>query len=170
MLLLIVNSEYLVNDQTMALIPGYNLDYEAIAVEEEKSVYCRKDGFSLIKETLLSYYASYEDRKRIIRGQTGFVKKVPMPIDLFKIYMFPTDAVNHFDCYWISYRHVRKIEKDTDPKKSIIHFINGQTLKVPATQYSLNEQLKRSKVIRRHCEKTTGINLDNFFNDEQSED
>ncbi|WP_407939236.1 competence protein ComK [Oceanobacillus salinisoli] len=73
----------------------------------------KQPPIQLIKQACLERYTTYEGTREAIRLQTGFQRKVPIPINPhLNIYLFPTHATNHIDCCWISYHHVLRIEKN----------------------------------------------------------
>jgi len=152
-------TKYLINRKTMALIPGYHPDYPTIALEEEGRVPANRFPFELIDDTLRIYYTSHRERKKAIENQMRFRKKTPMPIDLDQIFMFPTHAIHHHACAWISLLHVRCIKKADNPEHSIIVFHNNDSIVVEATQYSLKQQMKRTRRIQEHCEQIKAENL-----------
>lgn len=139
-------SHYSIHPNTMALLPSNHLDYDTIVKEPDRDIYVKQKPLELIKQACLERFATYEGVREAVQHNTGFKRKVPIPINLhLNLYFFPTHATNHFDCCWISYYHVLRIEKSlTNYSSSTILFKSGESLHLDVSPYILNRQMKRT--------------------------
>ncbi|MCD8509953.1 MAG: competence protein ComK [Bacillus sp. (in: Bacteria)] len=93
-------------------------------------------------------------------NQTGYDRKVPIPIDIYEdIYAFPTHSPKNFKCSWLFPTHIRSITPDIeDASQSKITFHNGRSITLNTNAEILNKQmhfatycmyLAREKCIKR---------------------
>jgi len=137
-------SNYSIQLGTIALMPGKHIDYETIVLQEDnRTIAVKQSPFQLIQQACLENHATYEGKRDYVMHHTGFRRKVPIPIRP-DLYMFPTHAVNHFDCCWIAQHHVHQIKK-VDNKSCMIIFNDGQTITLQLSAYSIRSQRKRTK-------------------------
>ncbi|WP_249869208.1 competence protein ComK [Oceanobacillus saliphilus] len=142
-------SDYLINEKTMALLPAYNAAYDTIAVEQGKRFFIQKTAIQLINQACIESNSTYEERRQSVINQTGFKRKIPIPINLGKnIFTFPTHATADFHCSWLFYHQLLQIRQNhlkTEPHtKSIITFLNGEKVSMDITSYILNKQMERT--------------------------
>ncbi|MCM3742411.1 competence protein ComK [Oceanobacillus luteolus] len=143
-------SQYFIHLDTMALLPAKHHLYGTHVVEFDKEVFVKDTPLDLIKGVLLHNYSSLEATRRTVKLHTGYWKKVPIPIYLGELYMFPTHAMVHFDCCWIAYHHVSEIRDGSHSEEAIVLFKNGQEIKFPVSASSLRRQRKRTRVVKRN--------------------
>lgn len=141
-------SNYLIHPGTMALKPGKSLDYQTIVLETERERFVVDPALTLIKDILIHNYSCYESRKRTVKLDTGYSRKLPIPIFFKGLYMFPTHAVDNYDCCWIAEEHVREVRKGKTSRDCIIVFKNGQLLHVSASADSIRKQRRRTQELR----------------------
>lgn len=139
-------SHYSIHPNTMALLPSNHLDYDTIVKEPDRDIYVKQKPLELIKQACLERFATYEGVREAVQHNTGFKRKVPIPINLhLNLYFFPTHATNHFDCCWISYYHVLRIERHrTNQSSSTILFKSGERLNLDVSPYVLKKQMERT--------------------------
>lgn len=141
-------SHYSIHPNTMALLPSNHLDYDTIVKEPDRDIYVKQKPIELIKQACLDRFATYEGVREAVQHNTGFKRKIPIPINPYlNLYFFPTHATNHIDCCWISYYHVLRIEKHhTYHPSSNIIFKNGENLFLDVSPYILKKQMDRTLV------------------------
>ncbi|MEK4803219.1 competence protein ComK [Oceanobacillus sp. FSL K6-0118] len=139
-------SHYSIHSNTMALLPSNHKDYDTIVKEPDRDIYVRQKPLELIKQACLERFATYEGVREAVQHNTGLKRKVPIPINPhLNLYFFPTHATNHFDCCWISYYHVLRIEKHlTNHTFSTILFKSGDRLNLDVSPYVLKKQMERT--------------------------
>lgn len=148
-----ISSDYLIHPETMALIPSRQITCETLILEKEKEVYVNSSAFHLIQTSCLENYSTYEGRKQAMIYHTSFKRKVPILIGPNQI-MFPTHAVNHIDCSWISSQHIYDITPHSpDSKSSIVLFMNGTEITLPVSTYILKSQMQRAEYCRQIIDK-----------------
>lgn len=140
---------YIIHANTMCLVPAKHKNYATIVYEVDRIVYVEDSPMQLIRQTLELHFRIYESVKTTIYKRLGFKKKIPIPIHLTDQYLFPTHAVDHVDCSWISEQHIAEIRKGTNEQNARIVFKNGQTILTPSTRSSLKRQRKRTREVRR---------------------
>lgn len=144
-----IQSHYVINEQTSALLPVKHYDYQTLVIENQKQIYVKQTPIEIIQYSCLSRFTLYEGIKKAVIKKTGFKRKTPIPISPHQnIYFFPTHATDNFNCCWISFYHVNKIVNPQNHQlnkySSIILLKNGQNLKLDISCYILNRQMKRT--------------------------
>ncbi|MFS0673648.1 competence protein ComK [Ornithinibacillus sp. 179-J 7C1 HS] len=138
---------YKINEQTMALIPSDFTDYQTIAIETDKNLHIKKTPFEIIERGCLDNFSSFEGRRNSITHLTGFKRKTPIPISVYRnIYAFPTHALKDRKCCWIFYHHVEVIVEVT-LEQSVILFKNGTQVVIDVPRFELIKQLERTSLI-----------------------
>ncbi|GIO28288.1 competence protein ComK [Ornithinibacillus bavariensis] len=141
---------YEINERTMALLPSNNISYETIAMETDQTLYIEKTPFEIIKRGCLDNFCSFEGRRESIKYLTGFSRKVPIPISIYRnIFAFPTRALKDWKCGWIFYNHVESIVEDVSRyHQTLVIFKNGNQIKMDVTILELLKQLERTSLIK----------------------
>ncbi|MFT4414777.1 competence protein ComK [Fredinandcohnia humi] len=109
--------------------------YTSKTVNELLSAACGEGGSTLEK---IRKAVSY-----ILRSN----QELPLPINTRKyIYCLPTCSPDHPDCIWIFYSHIQRLTI-LDKQTTLIHFKNNDTIIVPVSKYTIDEQFNRTKLI-----------------------
>ncbi|SFD87382.1 competence protein ComK [Lentibacillus persicus] len=143
-------NNYVINEDTMALLPAAHIDYDTIAIETNQELCIRKTPHQLIRDACLNDCSTYEGRREAVMHHFGFKRKVPVPISPAQnCFVFPTHAPADFVCSWIFYSHVQNVLPASGSTKnthgqSIIVFKNGRQLQVDVSLYVLEKQLART--------------------------
>lgn len=137
---------YSIHSNTMALLPANRMNYYTIVKEPDREIYVKQTPIELIREACLERFTTYDGVREAVQHNTGFKRKVPIPINPhLNLYFFPTHATNHFDCCWISYYHVLRIVKSlTNHPSSTILFKSGESLHLGVSPYVLKKQMERT--------------------------
>jgi competence protein ComK len=144
-------SHYIINAETMAILPAKQIDYQAVTIETNQKLYLKPRPLEIIKENCIHYGSTYEGRKTAVLKKLGLERKVPIPISISKnLFSFPTLSPNSFDCAWIFYHHVRYIEPLRTPypkeQQSILYFHNGTSIILDVSEYVLWRQMERTRM------------------------
>ncbi|GAA0428900.1 competence protein ComK [Lentibacillus halophilus] len=142
-----IRNHYVINENTMALLPAAHMDYDTIAIERDQERFVRETPQQIISRSCLQNGSTYEGRRAAIMHHFGFKRKIPIPINpRNRLFTFPTNAPTDFACNWIFYRHVQAIlppSASSNGKTSLL-FHNGQQLPVDVSRYVLEKQLERA--------------------------
>lgn len=136
---------YKVNEETNALKPAFQLDYQTIVLEGQRELYVKQTPLELIKLAAKEGGAEYNGRRISMTYLTGIHKKIPIPINPLKnIYAFPTSSPNQPHCCWIFFHHVEEIKPTKGTYRSIIQFKNGIEIKMYESLHILEKQMYRT--------------------------
>lgn len=140
---------YEINERSIALIPVNHTDYQTLAIETDKKLYIKKTPFEIIERGCLDNFSSFEGRRKSITHLTGFKRKTPIPISVYRnIFVFPTHGYKDLSCCWIFPKHIESIvEKKINDNKSIILFKNGLEVSVEVSRRDLIKQWERTSFL-----------------------
>src|SRR5690625_6073800 len=94
----IIKTRYTIIEETNALLPAKQIDYNAIVIERSRILYIKQTPLQIIQTSCQKYWSTYEGRRDAVVNQMNFKQKVPIPISIHKaIYLFPTHSPNHLD-------------------------------------------------------------------------
>ncbi|SDI45009.1 competence protein ComK [Natribacillus halophilus] len=137
-----IRATYRVNAETMAILSAENGSY--IYEREQEIFQCQERPLQIIRKSCLDGGASFAGRIDAVRHKTKLSKKLPIPINVSENwYAFPTAGLRDYDCYWIFYHHIDKIEA-TNRKCCNIYFHDQQWLPVKKSLYTLRTQMQRT--------------------------
>ena len=140
---------YTIKENVNALLPGRSTDYNTIVLTPKEKFYIRMSPLEIIKESCSKSFLTYEGSSAVIRKKLGIKYKVPLPINTaLGIYAFPTMSSTHRDCIWLFYHRIEWIEDISQKSKkfkSKVHFIDGTSLSLTVSTYTLNKQSRRVK-------------------------
>lgn len=141
-----IRDDYLINENTLALLPVKQIDFDTNVIETAQKIKVRKTPLELIKAACYSEWVTYEGRRQAVIHHTSFKRKVPIPINIRKgIYFFPTHSPTSIYNTWISYHHIDKIKTNScNQTKAMIIFCNGLKLSVNISYHILDKQMKRT--------------------------
>ena len=122
-------SNYSIHKDTMVLLPAKHIDYETLVLERNKHVYVKQTSLEIIKYSCLARFTTYDGVREAVKLQTGFKRKVPIPINPSQnLYFFPTHATGDYECCWISFDHVLQISPSSKTTSYLI-FKNGEKIR-----------------------------------------
>src|SRR5690625_7827007 len=103
---------YRINENTLALLPAKQIDFETIVIETDQIIKVRKTSLELIEAACYNEWSTYEGRRQAVIHHTNFKRKVPIPINIKKgIYFFPTHSPTSIHNKWISFQHIDQIKE-----------------------------------------------------------
>lgn len=141
---------YSINENTLVIMPAFNIEYESIIIELESTLYVKQSPLQIIKENCLENAASYEGRRRSVVHLTGFSRCVPIPINPRKdIFTFPTHSPKNMNCSWVFFKYIEQIERGKNKTESIVHLINGRSITFDISFHTLFNQKFRTFVCRQ---------------------
>ncbi|WP_096185759.1 competence protein ComK [Evansella halocellulosilytica] len=151
---------YEINEQTMALIPAQQIEFDTIAIETNGRYFVKQTPMNIIKRGCLEGGSNYEGRRKAVTHLTGTMHKVPIPVNPhLNLFAFPTHSPKHFECGWLFYHHIRQLSPTT-PHETTVTFTNNETIQVNTSYYTLEKQIHRTSycVIRFSYKTMTSAN------------
>ena len=141
-----IMENYSINENTLALLPAKQIDFDTIVIEKDRKIKVRKTSLELIKAACYNEWSTYEGRRQAVIHHTNFKRKVPIPINIRNgNYFFPTHSPTSIYNKWFSYLHIDEINKHpSNPTKTIITFYNGIELCVNIPYHLLDKQMQRT--------------------------
>lgn len=136
-----VLENYIINSNTLAIVPARNIHFSTVVHEKNRVFKVKKTPMEIIKYSCLLNLTTYEGRIETVRQITGFQHKVPllfftfdsvdisnikllplMPIlamnpELLKkptvniMCFFPTRSPKHYDNIWVAHHHLSKQQR-----------------------------------------------------------
>jgi len=144
----IIKTRYTIIEETNALLPAKQIDYNTIVIERSRILYIKQTPLQIIQTSCQKYWSTYEGRRDAVVNQMNFKQKVPIPISIHKaIYLFPTHSPNHLDNSWIAYEHVARFDKKQSPgqpEQTLVTFKNGYTLTLDVSVHTFEKQWQRT--------------------------
>src|SRR5690625_186720 len=139
-----IQETYLINNQTVALCPAKEINYETIVIEQNTTFKVNKSPLDLIKDACIANWSTYEGKRQAVIHHTNFRQKVPIPINIEQnIFTFPTHAPTDFECYWLFFNHIGNIKGTKQLNQTRITFKNNQHIILPISQYIFKKQYER---------------------------
>ena len=140
-----IKSNYIINENSLALLPARQIEFETIVIETDQIIKVRKTQLELIEAACHIECCTYDGRRNAVIHHTNFKRKVPIPTNIQKgIYFFPTHSPLDINNKWISYQHINTIIEGSCPTKSYIIFNNGLKLSVNIPYDILDRQMQRT--------------------------
>ncbi|WP_233269824.1 competence protein ComK [Heyndrickxia camelliae] len=156
--------EYEINPYTMAIIPTqYGSRMYTEVLEAQDRFISPFRPIDIVKKSCEYFGASYLGRKEGTKRLIGITHKAPIIVDPHtSIYLFPTTSPKNPHCIWISHDHVIN-QKRASSNSTVVTFRNKQTLTIPVSISSFENQLYRTSLLRirfnqhiQHMEKRIG--------------
>ena len=141
-----IKDTYLINEDTIVLIPARHIEYQTIVLERDRKLFVRMTPLEIVKLACINEWCTYEGRRKSVMYHTNFKRKIPIPISSQKqIYLFPTHSPSHFDNIWLSFKHIIHTKKSTQNRNSsVVIFNNNTKLTLNISHYTLRQQMKRT--------------------------
>ncbi|GIN84070.1 competence transcription factor [Heyndrickxia sporothermodurans] len=155
--------EYEISPYTMVVLPmqyGSKLYSEVIEVVD--SFISPFKPIEIVKKSCDYFGSSYEGRKNGTKRLIGVTHKAPIIVDPYtSIFLFPTTSPINPDCIWISHDQVAHFERSST-NTTIVTFRNKQTLEIPISRSSFQNQLQRTAQLRMRLYQNME-NMDNKY-------
>src|SRR5690625_1368481 len=153
--------KYIINNNTLALLPAKQLEYDTTVIDIEQTLHTRQTPMHIMSQSCLAYLSVYDGRRGAVIHHTRHKERIVLPGNACeRRIFFPTHGTRHIDCCWIAYHHVVSFETlESDPKLTKVTLSNGKTTTVPISARSFHTQMLRSfevlQIIKRIFPKTT---------------
>ena len=133
--------EYLINDNTLALIP---LGKNKTIIYEDHDCYIIDERINKIMDKNCQYYgSSLAGRVKKTNDMTGQSYKAPIIVSEKKpTVFFPTCSSRQRECAWINAENIDRIKTLED--KCQIEFLNKENLEIDASYRIINNQYLKS--------------------------
>ncbi|MGM8215043.1 competence protein ComK [Bacillaceae bacterium W0354] len=134
---------YLINKNTMAILPNKDIIYSSIIYEIDRTLLCEEPPSSIIDQTCLIKGASFDGRRKAIEYVTKKKVMLPIPIDPDNgVIIIPTKKIKHPDCEWLSYCHIKECRNSRKGKGySEIIFNNDMKLETEISRTRMQNQI-----------------------------
>ncbi|MBB5174544.1 competence protein ComK [Texcoconibacillus texcoconensis] len=141
-----VLESYVINKETMALLPAREIDYDTIVIEKHQKLFVKETPINIIETACKEAASTYEGRRIATTERTGIQKRVPIPINRFEnIYAFPTHSPTNFECKWIFLSHIRSSEPHVkSTKQTSLTFHNNHEITLPVSPTTIERQIHRT--------------------------
>lgn len=143
-----IKDNYIINEQTLSILPARSIEYQTKVIERKKIIYVKQTPFEIIKESCLFYWSSFEGRRTSTIEFTGYKEKVPIPIyPLKKIIAFPTHGIHNPDCAWLMQDHILQGKPKGTNQTSVL-LSNGEYITIDISFRSFKTQFERAFELR----------------------
>jgi len=140
---------YKINRNTTALLPAKQVGYETRIIEYNKEHYVTETALEILEHTCREDWASYEVRRDIVSEKTGYIQKVPIPVNIEEgIVAMPTHSAQNMDCMWIMLNRHTSIHRNKNRMELVINHNTYETIPIPASVHTITNQIKRSRVVQ----------------------
>lgn len=134
-------NEYMINQNTLALIPISN--FKTKILEKDGEIFVEKCVKKIIEENCKYFGSSYEGRLVGTKNMIGVTYKAPIIIEESReIIIFPTSSPRFSDCIWLSLDNIK--EYFSDKINTTIIFNNNKKISLDISYFSLDNQISRS--------------------------
>lgn len=140
----------MLNSTSVALLPGYSIDYETIVIEEMRTLYVKQSMMSIVHESCLFIgLTTYETRKKVIAEMTAFLRKTPILFsDTKDICFFHTHGNYNLKNHWFSANHILDVHASKNKNHCIVYLHNGMQIEVPCSKISFKNLHNRALALR----------------------
>jgi competence protein ComK len=144
-------TSYIISKRTAALMPVKHPTYSTLVIETDTILYVTQPPLTIIKESCLQGYASYEGRRESVKYYTGYQRKVPIPIHpRLNIFAFPSLSPDAFECSWLFPSHIKSISQakaEDITIRSLVTLKNGKKINLSESSAVLKKQLQRTAYV-----------------------
>ena len=143
---------YIVNQNTMAVLPNKDIVYNSIIYETNEAILCETPPLDIINQSCIERGSTFDGRRKAIQHMTKRRALLPTPIEPAKgMIVIPTKKVNDPYAEWLMYYHI----KDCRPSKrgknySEIILTNDQTIEVELSFHRMRNLIMLAAFIFGH--------------------
>jgi len=135
--------EYSINKNTLAVLPFG--DNKSIIYEKDDCFLVNTKPNKIMDESCKYYGSSMEGRLKGTDKLIGITYKAPIIIEENKpLVFFPTTSPRLKKCAWISLNNISKYYYDNISNKSVIRFLNDETIAFSMSYNILNNQVLKA--------------------------
>ncbi|WP_409304596.1 competence protein ComK [Peribacillus sp. SCS-155] len=141
--------EYEITPYTLLVMPtAYGSRIYSRIIELEGEYISPFKPIEIIKRSCEYFGSSYDGRKDGTKKLIGITHKAPIAIDpTSSIFFFPTTSPLRPQCIWIAYEHIEHHQR-IDLSNTTITFRNKQSIDVPISDSSFENQLMRTSLLK----------------------
>lgn len=154
-------NKYEINPLTMAIFPiNYGSKVYSKILEFDDEYISPSTPLQIIKEACGYFGVPYKGRKDGTKQMIGASRKIPIAISpTNSMYFFPTTSPDRPECIWVNYQHVNNYVKSSKDA-TLVLFSNNQSLEVPISRGSFNNQMAQTDTLRRtYSQRIEAMNL-----------
>ncbi|WP_163538998.1 competence protein ComK [Gracilibacillus sp. YIM 98692] len=142
-------SSYQITHQTLAILPAYEMEFQAKVIEFDQEILIQQTPLDIIKQNCKDGGSTYEGRKQAVYHHLNFKQKTPIPIHpIHYIYAFPTKSPTDHDCVWLFFYNIKKVTpaspESNEHAQTMILFHSGQQLALTESPYTIQKQYDRT--------------------------
>ncbi|MFS0862225.1 competence protein ComK [Fredinandcohnia sp. 179-A 10B2 NHS] len=142
-----VFEEYQICETTEALEPFKHEKYCTKITDRNGVFYTSKSITQLLIMACYEGASTLEGSRKAVTYTLRFNQKTPLPINIRKnIYAFPTCSPDDPDCTWIFVSHILGTIS-LDRLSTLIRFKSNNKITVAVSEYTINEQRKRTTLV-----------------------
>lgn len=134
-----------VTQDSLLITHNYDLTYQAKIIGQNTITYAKEDPLTVMKVSCLNNFTSYDGQRQAVNHYFGYKQKLPIPLLLDKIYLFPTKSPSQLDCMWINYNKLEHLEKKA--KGSRLYFTGSIYLDLAESYRTIRTQIQRTQEI-----------------------
>jgi len=132
---------YEINKDTLAVVPFSK--YKTIIYENHDCFIVELKASKIMDKSCRFFGSSFEGRQKGTTSLTGLTYKVPIVVcEEENIIFFPTSSPRLKDCAWFSLNNINRYFDKKE--KTMVEFINNETLETPVSYNILNNQILRA--------------------------
>jgi competence protein ComK len=142
--------DYEINPYTMMIKPADHPDPRRRSeIYEVNGRYFSPDvPFEIVSRSCEYFGSSFNGRRQGTKQLIGVTHKAPIIVDPYtSIFLFPTASPTSPQCAWISHDYVASHRKNGSTS-TIVTFQNNESLELPISFYSFENQLSRTALLR----------------------
>lgn len=147
---MIQNKKYIINRQTMALVPYHMVGsgrFYTKVFELYRNILVEQSPLEIIEFSMQKYAANYQGAKEASEYHLRIKQVLPIKVcGKLDIYLFPTKNVKSLDCVWLCLDPIIHFERvDT---RTMVHFTNGDKIEIDMPLSKLERQVNLTNQLR----------------------
>ncbi len=145
--------EYIINKNTLVIIPLDDKSSRVIEVKKEFIVY--KSVLNIIKKSCIFYGSSYNGRVSGSKYMLNKSSKIPIVIsEINNLIVFPTKSPRNGKCCWFLLSNIKYYNK-ININQTIIKFSCGKSMKIEVSYRIIDNQVLQSSRLKYILDKKT---------------
>ena len=145
--------EYIINKNTLVIIPLDDKSSRVIEVKKEFIVY--KSVLNIIKKSCIFYGSSYNGRVSGSKYMLNKSSKIPVIIsEINNLIVFPTKSPRNEKCCWFLLSNIKYYNK-ININQTIIKFSCGKSMKIGVSYRIIDNQVLQSSRLKYILDKKT---------------
>lgn len=131
----------LLDECALALKPVFTGEYQSKIITTNGIYYSKLPPNELLNRACLRYFSTKQGRTQAAALLLKFAHKPPFLIEPGKVGVFPTESSKNPECIWI-FNHRFTVD-EIAKGKSVITFMNGTSIHVPVSKFTILKQYER---------------------------